>query len=74
MTWLIQNNENVYYIFISNVKLCLYMYLSEAINMNITNAVNPDYYNISIPWQPQEQEPGREQGLMVFLYESFYAG
>ena len=57
----------------SNMKVCLYLYLIEAINMNTTNAVNPDYYNISIPWQAQEQEPGQEQGLVVFLYESFYA-
>ena len=58
---------------ISNVKVCLYLHLNEAINMNKTNAVNPDYYNISIPWQAQGQAPGREQGLLVFLYGYVYA-
>ena len=57
---------------ISNAELCLCLYLSDAINMNTTNAVNPEYYNFSIPWQAHEQEPGREQGLLVFLYEHFY--
>ena len=41
------------------------------IDINITNAENPEYCNISNPW-PLEQKPGLEKGLTVLLYESFY--
>ena len=40
-------------------------------NIIVTNAVIPEYYNISNPGL-LEQDPGREQGLIVLLHESFY--
>ena len=40
--------------------------------MNVINAGNPKYFNISDP-VPLEQEPGVAWGWIVLLYESFYA-
>ena len=42
-----------------------------CITINVINAANPEYCNISNPG-PLEQEPGREWGLNVLLYDSFY--
>ena len=44
---------------------------SMLINIYITDAANPQYFNISNPGL-FEQKPGQEQGLTVLLYESFY--
>ena len=43
------------------------------INIYVTNAANLEYFNMCYPC-PMEKEPGREQGLTVLLYESFYDG
>ena len=42
-----------------------------SININVTNAANPENSHISNPG-PLEQKPGRERGLTVLLHESFY--
>ena len=49
----------------------LYFKKNMSINKNVPNAANPEHCNISNPG-PLEQKPGREQGLTVLLYESFY--
>ena len=54
-------------VFVSNVKK------TNVVKMNVTDAAILQYYNISNPGL-LEQEPGQEQGLIVFLYESFYDG
>ena len=41
------------------------------IDINVTNAANPEYCNISNPGL-LEQKPGQEHGLTLLLYESFY--
>ena len=41
--------------------------------MDVTNAANLKYFNISNPGL-LEHEPGQEQGLTVLLYEYFYVG